>query len=257
MIELKEALQIVLSAARPLANERVEMGEALGRILAEDVAADADMPPFDRATMDGYACRRADLGGRFTVVETIPAGAAPAGAVGPSQCAKIMTGAPVPRGADCVIMIEQTAPAGEDTIRFTGEQTLDNISHRAGFVRAGQVILQKGCRLGPAHIAMLASVGHVRPLVAGRPRVGVIATGDELVPATTAPGPSQIRNSNGPQLLSQLQSMGVTARDYGIVRDVESEIDNVLRAAMTQNDVTIISGGVSVGDFDFVPAILR
>jgi molybdopterin molybdotransferase len=257
MIELREALQIVLAAARPLGHERVEMGDALGRILAEDVPADADMPPFDRSTVDGYACRRADLGGMLAVIETISAGAAPAKTVGPNQCAKIMTGAAVPRGADCVVMIEQTEATGERAVRFTGEQAADNISRRAGFIHAGQVILQKGSRLGPSHVAMLASVGHLRPLVAKRPKVGVIASGDELVVPAVSPGPFQIRNSNGPQLLSQLQSMGVKALDYGIVRDIESEIDSTLKVAMAKNDVVLISGGVSVGDFDFVPAVLR
>jgi len=254
---LKQALQMVLGAARPLGTERVDMGDALGRILAEDVLADADMPPFDRATVDGYACRRADLGGRLAVIETIPAGAAPTKAVGPNQCAKIMTGAAVPGGADCVIMVEQTEAAGEDVIRFTGGQASGNISRRAAFIHAGQVILQKGSRLGPAHVAALASVGDVRPLVAKRPKVGVIASGDEVVPASVTPSPFQIRDSNGPQLLSQLQAMGVAARDYGIVKDVESEIDGMLKRALTESDVVLISGGVSMGDFDFVPAVLR
>jgi molybdopterin molybdotransferase len=257
MIELKQALQIVLDAARPLGTERVDMGDALNRILAEDVAADADMPPFDRATVDGYACRRVDLGGRLTVTETIPAGTTPARAIRPNQCAKIMTGAAVPGGADCVVMVEQAEAAGENAIRFMGGQTGDNISRRATFVCAGQVIVPKGSYLGPAHIAILASVGHARPLVAKQPRVAVIATGDELVPATMTPRPFQIRNSNGPQLLSQLQSMGVVACDYGIVKDVESEIDSILKEALAGNDVVLISGGVSMGDFDFVPAVLR
>ena len=257
MIELKEALQIVLDAARPLASQRVDMKDALNRILAEDLVADADMPPFDRSTVDGYACRREDLGGALAVIETIPAGAAPTRAIGLSQCAKIMTGAAVPRGADCVIMIEQTEAAGDNTVRFTGEQAGDNISPKAAFIHAGRAILQKGSRLGPAQIAVLASVGHVRPLVAKQPKVAVIASGDELVMPTVTPRPFQIRNSNGPQLLSQLQSMGVKALDYGIVRDVESEIDSTLRVAIARNDIVLVSGGVSVGDFDFVPAVLR
>jgi len=257
MIELKEALQIVLDAARPLGTERVDLGDALDRILAEDVGADADMPSFDRATVDGYACRRADLDGTLTAVETIPAGVAPTRTIGPNQCARIMTGAAVPQGADCVVMIEQTQAVGENAICVAGGWTGDNISRRASFIHAGQVILQKGNRLGPAHVAILASVGHVQPLVARRPRVGVIASGDELVAPAAAPGPSQIRNSNGPQLLAQLQSMGLTPKDYGIVRDVESVIDRTVKAAFAENDVLLISGGVSVGDFDFVPAVLR
>jgi molybdopterin molybdotransferase len=306
MIELKEALQIVLDAAQPLGAERVELRDALGRILAEDVAADMDMPPFDKATMDGYACRRADLGHPLTVIETIPAGRVPARAVGPNQCAKIMTGAAVPQEADCVVMIEQTeqvasdrgegvpplrreailasfhpeathlasnvqgqdalatedkgkmpSPRGEAAIRFTGSETADNIFRKATDVRAGQVVLPKGSRMSPQHVAVLASVGCVQPLVAQQPRVGVIATGDELVPPTTRPGPSQIRNSNGSQLTAQLGAMGLAARDYGIAKDVEGEIDAALKTALAENDVVMISAGVSVGDFDLVPAALR
>jgi molybdopterin molybdotransferase len=257
MIDLKEALQIVLDSAQPLGPERVGLSDALGRILAEDVAADMDIPLFDKATVDGYACRRADLGDALTVIETIPAGRVPARAVGPNQCAKIMTGAALPQGADCVIMVEKTKAAGEGAIRFTGSQTSDNIFRKATDVRAGQVVLQKGGRISPPHAAVLASVGCGRPLVARRPKVGVIASGDELVPPTARPGPSQIRNSNGSQLAAQLATMGLKARDYGIVKDVASDIDAMLRTALAENDVVIISAGVSVGDFDLVPAALQ
>jgi molybdopterin molybdotransferase len=257
MIKLDDALQIVLGSARPLGSERVELGNARNRVLAEDVASDMDMPPFDKALRDGYACRRADLGHALTVIETIPAGVPPTREVGPNQCAKIMTGAAVPRGADCVVMIEQTEPAGEDAIRFTGEWTPDHISRRGEDVERGQVVLKKGARLGAPQVAVLASVGAVRPLVAKRPRAAVIASGSEIVPPAVRPGPSQIRNSNGPQLLAQLAAAGAEARDYGIVRDSAADIDRVLKAALAENDVVIVSGGVSVGDFDLIPAALR
>jgi molybdopterin molybdotransferase len=257
MITLNDALQIVLSSARPLGSECVELSDALGRVLAEDVAADMDMPPFDKALRDGYACRRADLGRALIVIETIPAGTSPTREVGPNQCAKIMTGAAVPRGADCVVMLEQTEPAGKGAIRFTGEWTPDYISPRGEDLERGQVVLTKGRRLGPAHVAVLASAGYVRPLVAKRPRVAVIASGNEVVPPAARPGPSQIRNTNGPQLLAQLGAVGVEARDYGIVSDTVSNIDSVLKVALVENDVVIVSGGVSVGDFDLVPDVLR
>ncbi len=149
------------------------------------------------------------------------------------------------------------SPPGEAVIRFTGAQTPDNIFGRAADIRAGQVVLPKGEWINPQHVAVLASVGCARPLVAQRPKVGVIASGDELVPPTARPGPSQIRNSNGSQLGAQLATMGLKARDYGIVKDVASEIDAVLKIALAENDVVIISAGVSVGDFDLVPAALE
>jgi len=257
MIELNEALRMVLGSARPLESERVGLAEALNRILAEDVAADMDLPPFDKATVDGYACRRADLSGTLAVVGIVAAGAAPAGPIAPGQCAKVMTGAAVPPGVDCVVMIEQTEPADEGRIRFTGGPTPDNISRKAVDVRRGQVVLQRGSRVGPPHVAVMASVGYIRPLVARLPRVAVVTNGDELVEPDTKPGPFQIRNSNGPQLVAQLAAMGLPARNCGVVRDVEADIDRVLRVALAENDVVLISGGVSVGDFDLVPAVLR
>jgi molybdopterin molybdotransferase len=215
----------------------------------------------------------------------------PEKAIGPNQCAKIMTGAAVPRGADCVIMIEQTeqvrptdvpdrgesvrplrsevmltlfrqapmpSPRIEETmIRFTGEQTSDHIFRRATDIRAGQVVLPNGGRISPQHAAVLASVGCVLPLVARQPRVGVVASGDELVPPRVRPGPSQIRNSNGSQLGAQLAAMGLGGRDYGIVKDVAGDIDAVLKIALAENDVVIVSAGLSVGDFDLVPAALQ
>lgn len=257
MIPLTEALQIVLDSARPLDSERVGLADALNRILAEDVCADMDIPPFDKATVDGYACRRADLAHALTVVETIPAGVRPSKQIGPDQCAKIMTGAAMPQGADCAIMIEQTETVGGNAIRFTGEQTPDNIFPRAQDIRSGQVVLPRGSRIGPQHIAVLASVGHVRPLVAKWPKVAILAGGDELVGPAVRPGPAQIRNSNSSQLAAQLGAMGIKARDYGMVKDVADEIDRLLKAAIAENDVVLISGGVSVGDFDLVPAVLR
>ncbi len=257
MIRLDDALQIVLGSARPLGSECVELRDTLNRVLAEDVTADTDMPPFDKALVDGYACRRADLGEALAVVETIPAGAMPAKTVGPGQCAKIMTGAALPPGADCVVMMEQTEAAGANAIRFTGREALDYISRKAEDIQAGQVILRKGSRIGPPHVAALASAGCVRPLVAKRPAVAVIASGSELVPTAAKPAPAQIRNTNGPQLIAQIEAMGVRARDYGIVKDIAADIDRTLKAALAENDVVIVSGGVSVGDFDLIPAMLR
>ena len=257
MIPLTEALQIVLDSARPLESERVDLADALDRVLAEDIPADMDMPPFDKATVDGYACRRAELAHTLAVIETIPAGVPPSKQIGPDQCAKIMTGAAMPQGANCVIMIEQTETVGDNAIRFTGEQTPDNIFRRAQDIRSGQVVLPRGSRIGPQHVAVLASVGHVRSLVARRPKVAILAGGDELVGPAVRPGPAQIRNSNSSQLVAQLAVMGIEARDCGMVKDVAAEIDRLLKAAIAENDVVLISGGVSVGDFDLVPGVLR
>jgi len=265
MLAFEEALRIVLGSARGLGDERVGIDQAANRVLAEDVASHMDIPPFNKSAMDGYACRRADLalhteGGQaheLEIVETIPAGFAPSKSIGPGQCAKIMTGSVVPEGADCVVMKEYVETSAESTIRFTGQRTEDNICRKGEDVRAGQVVLRKGTLLKPHHIAILASVGHVRPLVSKTPAVGIIATGSELVDPASRPEPSQIRNSNSVQLAAQARAMGVPATDYGIAEDTEAAIDAMFKKAAGQNDVVIISGGVSVGDFDLVPGILK
>jgi molybdopterin molybdotransferase len=257
MIPFEEALRIVLDSAEPLGAERVPLTRAEGRILTEDVAADVDIPPFDSAVFDGYACRRSDLAHHLKVVETIRAGMPPKKTIGPNQCAKIMTGAAVPQGADCVIMIEQTENLDDNVVRFTGGTTADNIRRKGKDVKAGRVVLRSGSRIRPQHIAVLASVGKVRPLVSRQPQVAVVATGDELVEPSAKPGPSQIRNSNASQLVAHLDAVGAVVTDYGVVRDSADEIDRAVKTALAANDVAVFSGGVSVGDFDLVGDLLK
>jgi molybdopterin molybdotransferase len=265
MLSFEEALDVVLNSARGFTGERVDISQAANRVLAEDVRSDMDIPPFNKSAMDGYACRRADLahhtdGGQareLTVVETIPAGYRPTKSVGPAQCAKIMTGGMVPEGADCVLMKEYVETTGENTVRFVDGHTADNICRKAEDVSDGQIVLPKGTVLKSHHIAVLASVGHTRPLVSCRPRVGIMATGSELVEPASQPELSKIRNSNSVQLAAQAKAMGVPATDYGIAEDTEAAIDAMFKEAAGANDVVIISGGVSVGDFDLVPAVLK
>ena len=257
MLAFEKALKIVLDSAYTLDEEHVELARSLNRILAEDVKSDIDMPPSDRAVMDGYACRREDLADELTVIETIAAGTNPQKAIGPKQCAKIMTGAPVPENADCVIMVEFTENLTDNAIRFVGDTTNDYIRRRGEDVKAEQVVLQKGTRIRPQHVAILASVGQVQVLVSKRPKVGVIATGDELVEPQAKPSAWQLINSNSSQLIAQLESICVCVNYYGIARDTVKEIDAIFKKAAAENDVVLISGGVSMGDFDLVPDILR
>ncbi len=154
-------------------------------------------------------------------------------------------------------MIEHTERADSGAIRVKGEQPFGTIASKGTETRAGQVVLKRGDRIRAQHIGVLASVGCVRPLVTQKPKVALVATGDELVEPADKPGLSQIRNSNGPQLTAQLSTMGIAVNDYGIARDVQSDVSRVLAAALPENDVVLISGGVSVGDFDFVPSVLK
>jgi len=257
MIPFEKAFEIVLSSAHPLGTERVSIAHAANRILAEDVKSDIDMPPFNKAAMDGFACRRADLANGLTIIETIPAGVLPEKVIGPNQCAKIMTGAVVPQGADCVVMVEFTENPGEDTVRFTGKKTADNICLKAEDIKVGQMVLSKGALIKPQHLATLAAVGCANPCVAVRPKVGVIATGNELVEPSRSPSPSQVRDSNSFQLAAQVENVGAVTKNYGIARDTKQAIDAALSKAIAENDVVLVSGGVSVGEFDFVPEILK
>jgi molybdopterin molybdotransferase len=258
MLKFDDAFEIVMSSASQLDTERVGIEGALNRVLAEQIVSDIDMPPFDKSAMDGFACRRADLANALTVVEVIPAGCMPKKAIGQNhQCAKIMTGGVVPEGADCVIMREYVETPTENMIRFVGEKTADNICRKGEDIKAGETVLHKGVRIRPQHIAVLASVGCTKPLVAKKPRVAVIATGNELVEPAEKPAAGQIRNSNAFQLAAHVARAGAIAANYGIVADTKEDTDTIVKKAMSENDVVLLSGGVSVGDFDLVPEILR
>ena len=212
-----------------------------------------DIPPFNKSLRDGYACRREDLGSELTVLETIHAGRTPTQAIHKNQCSKIMTGAMVPKGADCVVMVEYTEHPSENTMRFTGGATEDNISPQGEDMSAGSIVLRMGERIAPQHIAVLAALGCDSPFTARRPRVGIIETGDELVEPSQKPDVSQIRACNGPSLYAQVTEMGCVPFYFGIAGDAEEEIDNRLQKALSESDVVLISGGVSMGDLDLVP----
>ena len=257
MISFEKALEIILNSARYLGDERVDFTESLGRVLAEDVISDVDMPPFDKAAMDGFACRREDLRMELQVIETIAAGQVPQKAVGPGQCTRIMTGAMVPEGADTVIMVEQTEETGNERIRFTAEKTTPNIACKAEDVKVGDIMWRKGQPIEPSHIAIFSAVGCTEPLVAKQPRVAILSTGDELVEPHEKPGPGMIRNSNAWQLMAQVKKAGCLPNYMGIVPDTREDTDKAISTALAENDVVLLTGGVSMGDFDFVPEIMR
>jgi molybdopterin molybdotransferase len=257
MITYDEAYKMVMNKAVRLETETVVLAEAAGRVLAEDVVSDMDMPPFNKSAMDGYACRREDLGKELQVIEEIPAGVVSQKEIGPGQCSKIMTGAPVPDGADCVFMVEFVEELENGVVRFAGEDTSDNICIQGEDVRAGDIVLKAGELITSAHVAVMASVGCTEPLVSGRPRVGIVATGSELVDPSVKPSPGSIRNSNGYQLAVQAQEVGAKVVHYPIAADRVEELDSVIGKAKSENDLVILSGGVSMGDYDLVPGVLR
>lgn len=257
MIPFEQALATVLDGVEPLPAQRVPVMESVGWFLAEDVLSDIDMPPFNKSAMDGYACRRADLGRELTVLETVKAGVPPMKAVEDGQCSKIMTGAMVPEGADCVFMVEHAEVSAEGRVRFTGNKTHDNICPRGEDMRTGDRVLTKGTRIAPQEVAMMCAVGCVTPLVGTLPRLGIISTGDELVEPEVKPAPSQIRTSNSYQLYVQALQAGARPTYYGIAPDSKGAIDTRLRRAIAENEIVLLSGGVSMGDFDLVPRVMK
>jgi molybdopterin molybdotransferase len=257
MITYEEALEIVLLNSYLLEKETVPILESPGRVLAENVYSDINMPPFNRSAVDGFACKKEDIALELEVNETIRAGSFPSKKINTGQCTRIMTGAPVPEGADCVLMVEETVEIAPDRIKFFGTKVKANISPFAEDIREGDCVLKAGTMIAPQHIAIMAAVGYVYPLVSCRPKVAVIATGDEIVEPHLKPGVSQIRNSNGYQLTIQASQAGVLSEYIGIAPDNEEDTFSFLTGAMEKADVVILTGGVSMGTFDFVPKIFE
>ncbi|NQU86310.1 MAG: molybdopterin molybdotransferase MoeA [Mariniphaga sp.] len=253
IITLKQALTIAFENSVQMETEKISFDESLSRILAVDVFSDVDMPPFNKSAMDGYACRKEDLLNELTVLETIPAGSSPTLPITKNCCSKIMTGAEVPEGANTVFMIEQSEETATGKIQFTGSKTPSNICSVGEDLKKGSLVLTKGTQIKPQHIAMLAAVGCVHPEVYKQPGVGIISTGSELIEPQEKLSRSKIRNSNGHQIIAQMNSIGLNAKYYGIVKDDANETLNQILLSTKENDLTLISGGVSVGDFDFVP----
>jgi molybdopterin molybdotransferase len=262
MLSVAEAQALVLQQARPLPPEAVPLSAAaVGAVLAEDMASDLDMPPYDKALMDGYALRAGDLAqGRATlhVIEEVTAGQTPRLTVGPGQATRIMTGAPIPAGADAVVMVERTKLRDDGRVQVEDAAVRPgmNVLPRAREMRRGDVVLRAGVVLRPQEFGLLAMVGRSSVLVHPRPDVAVLPTGDEIVDVSQVPGPGQIRNSNGPMLLAQVARAGGVPRFLGIARDRQDSLRPLIQQGL-ESPVLILSGGVSAGKLDLVPGVLE
>jgi len=244
----------------PFSATRAPLAEALGLILAEDVRSDVDSPPFDKSLMDGYAVRADDVpDGRaeLRVIERITAGMVPTKEIAAGEAAQIMTGAPLPAGADAVVRVEDCEQIGE-TVRIVTKPVKPGLSiiRRATNLQRGNIVVSSGEKLRPTHIGSLAEVGCSHISVRPRPRVAVLATGDELVGVDQIPGPGQIRNSNESMLVAQIQACGGLPIPLGIARDVREELRSKIATGL-QADVLVLSGGVSAGTLDLVPSELN
>lgn len=264
LVPLEEARRHVLDRVAVLAPVSLAASDCGDLVLAADLVAGEDVPPFANTSMDGYAVRAADTAGAsddrpasLAVAGSIAAGQPPEPPVGPGQAVRIMTGAPIPPGADAVVMVERTQPEGPDRVRIL--EAADpglNVRPAGDDIGRGQTVFAVGTALTPAHLGVAASLGAVELEVHRRPRVGVLSTGDELVDGSAALRPGQIRESNRAMLLGLTAALGCVAVDLGIVRDTEAEIDSALGAAVASCDAVLTSGGVSVGDFDYVKVVL-
>ncbi len=259
MLTISDAFDRILTTVIPLKATSFPLQECFGLTLAEDVASDADSPPFDKSLMDGYAVRSADLlngSASLTVVDVITAGRVPTKPVGIGEAIQIMTGAPLPHGADVVVKVEDAVPNGDRvcvTTKFLTPGT--NILRRGTSVRTGDVVLRAGMRLNGSRIGALAELGRSQVLAHRRPKVAVLATGDELVPVDQQPGPGQIRNSNQSMLVAQVQAAGAIPVPLGHARDNREDLREKIEAGL-QCDVFVLSGGVSAGTLDLVPSEL-
>ncbi|NLT43428.1 MAG: molybdopterin molybdotransferase MoeA [Anaerolineae bacterium] len=261
VLSVEEARERILSFCHPLAPASRPILDALDLVLAEDVAADRDTPPADNSAMDGYAVYAADLdpagGTRLPVVMDIAAGHPPARPLQRGEAARIMTGALMPEGPDTVVQFEHTEGDGRMVTVRRSPSPGRNVRRRGEDVRAGEVVLRRGKRLRPQEIGMLASVGRSEVLVQPPPLVGLLATGDEVVPLGEAPEPGQIRDINTYTNAAQVRRAGGKPLLAGVAHDDAGEIGKCLRAALDAGASLIVtSGGVSVGDFDLVKQVL-
>jgi molybdopterin molybdotransferase len=256
MITLEEALAIAGRYRAESQKERIGFTDSPGRVLAEDIFSDTDMPPFNRSAVDGFACRRDDLPGPLKIIETIPAGTNPLKKISRGECSRIMTGAAVPEGADTVFMVEDSHEE-ERGVTFTGKQTKDNISFMGEDIASGDRVLARGRLIRPQDIAVMATVGATEVEVVKKLNVAVISTGDELVEPNIKPGKGEIRNSNAYQLIAQVIRAGASAVYYGIARDSEEHTAEIVNRAIEECDIVLLTGGVSMGDYDFVPVVLE
>jgi len=259
MISFEEALEIALNNAQVTGEEEVSWESACGRVLSRDVYSDISMPPFNKSAVDGFACRMEDLheGVELKVLETIAAGSVPTLPIHAGECSRIMTGGMLPNGADSVIMVEDTLSSSADSIKFNKESTARNVCNKAEDIKEGEKVLDKGTMIGPAHLAVLASVGNTGIWVSRQPHVGVISTGNELVEPEDKPSGANIRNSNAWQLVAQARQVPVKCTYYGIADDNPEDLQDKIAMALYESDIVILTGGVSMGDYDYVPAAME
>jgi molybdopterin molybdotransferase len=277
MIEVAKALGLILSHATRLPACAAELDDALGRVLDETITSPMDSPPYDKSIVDGYAIIADDLkqgAAQLEIIEEVVAGSVPRQQVVHGAAIRVMTGAPIPAGADTVVMVERTeisgggqaiapgrgqaqtnANLGQVVIRDEEIRAGRNILRQGEAMRTGDIVLRAGARIRPLEIALLAEIGRATVQAVPRPRVAILATGNELVAASETPAPGQIRNSNSPMLAAVARQAGATPILLGVARDDPREMAERIRQGLAA-DILLLSGGVSAGVMDLVPSVL-
>ena len=263
MIQVQEALDKILTKIQFKGVEKVSLDQALGRVMAEDVVSRINNPPLDNSAMDGYAVIAGDIQSatpenpvKLEMVEEIAAGYTAKGTLKPGQTMRIMTGAPIPPGADAVLMQEDTQKDGDSILCLDRADVEENIRRAGEDIKIGESVLKKGTTLSPAHIGMLAVIGRSQIAVGQRPTVSILSTGDEILELDETPQGPQIFNSNGHMLAAQIKSAGGIPIYLGIARDTEKDLMEKFEWAL-KADIVVSSGGVSVGDYDLVKSTLQ
>ena len=261
-IPVAEAGRLVMEYAQTIGTENIPLEDTYGRILAEPIIAKHDVPPFDRSPYDGFAVRAEDTTGAsgdnrvpFNVIGEIGAGHVGDREIGEGEAYRIMTGAPIPINADAVVMLEQTI---EQKDAFTLRKPFtsgENISVQGEDAKDGEKLIEEGAFIHPGTIALLATFGYAQVNVAKLPVVGILSTGTELLGVEEKLTPGKIRNSNGPMIAAQLTRMGISHKSYGMLVDDLDACTETVKKALDETDVLITTGGVSVGDYDYLPAI--
>jgi molybdopterin molybdotransferase len=256
-ISFEDARAIVLREVHSLpTTEQVSLGDAAGRVLAEPIPADRDYPPFDRSARDGFAIRSADLPGNLRVVGEIRAGDVPSKALQGGEAIEIMTGAPMPEGADAVVMVEHTLREGDHVFIGRSPKPGDNFTPRGTEAKSGATVIESGRRIGYAEIALLAMVGRACVPVFRQPRVAILPTGDEIVDVNIQPTDFQIRNSNASSIAAQVQRAGGIPIVLPIARDDYESTRTLIERGFAEADMLLLSGGVSAGKYDIVEKVL-
>ncbi len=255
MIGIEDIIRILESRERHGKTHKLPLSEALGAFLPSPVYAALDSPPFDKAAMDGWAVCKDDEEGPWTIRETVAAGDLARFTLKKGECSAIMTGAKIPEGCGKIIRVEYTEKTG-DKVSLKQAEPLENIIFQGENIKEGELLLTPR-RLGPADIGILASTGLAELETAIPPRIGIITTGSEIRDPGETLNDGEIYNSNGSQLAAQAREAGCSVKYYGIVADDEEAIRNAIAGALDETEILLLSGGVSMGEFDFVPSVLQ